>query len=350
MGAPAPSPLRGFPPAALSSPLGARSARRSRPCEGAAALGRAPRSRCGCRLAAAAGRRQRGYRRLPEAAARVGIAAYPRKSGAAVRTLRGRSQRCIAGRGPPPPSGGGTRPAPRSSVARGGPGSGPAPSQPVGLRGAPGPGGRGPRRCSRRLPPGCGVRARSGAARPSLPPLCGGSPALFAHSASPLAPGPLPLRGAAPARRARALSPPPAGPPGSLARPLCGASRLRGRSLAPSGSRAALRSAAGSPIRGRPCSLRASRAPARGPAGPPRRSPFGLRGAAPSAPGACAALRAACSASGPRGFSARPRLRGLTPLSGLLQSRQVLPLPPPPPSPAGGRGGVRLVQGAQLDL
>ena len=356
----APRPRRLPPPCGGAPPLPPSRVDRSGPVlrvarapwawGGAAALGRAPRCRCGCRLAAAAARGSGGReanRPSQKQQRRVVIVACPIHRTAQGVRFASASERCNAGRGPPPPPGGAPVPLPRSSVARGGPGPGPAPSQPFGLRGAPVPGGRVPRRYSRRLPPGFGVRARSGAARPSLPPRCGGSPALLRTPRPLLRRGLWPLRGAAPARRARALSPPPAWPPGSLARPLCAASRLRGRSLAPSGSRAALRSAAGSPFRGRPCSLRASRAPARGPAGPPRRfalrasgggalRPGGLRGPSgrllwPPAPGAfCApALRGlALVLLGPSVFRC-----GFLPVG--------FSLFPPRPLPPLGEGGAR---------
>lgn len=145
-------------------------------------------------------------------------------------------------------------------------------------------------------------------------------PALFAHSAScrpgACAPGLV---------RFGAARPPPCAPSGPgppLPRSaLCAASRLLRHSLAPSGSRLALRSAAGSPFRGRPCSLRALRAPARGPAGPPGAlRPSGFGGSPPrfarrrggSCPGGLRGPSGRLSGPpAPGALAARPRLRGL---------------------------------------
>lgn len=76
-------------------------------------------------------------------------------------------------------------------------------------------------------------------------PVGAAPPVLFAHFASPLAPGPLPLRGSASARRAR---PPPPGAAPRLIRSACvraSVGRPPWRSLGPAELRAALRSAAG---------------------------------------------------------------------------------------------------------
>lgn len=258
---------------------------------------------------------------------------------------------------------------------------------PVPLRGAPRParGASAPhsQRCAGLL------RGRASGAAASRPP------PLFAHSASALAPGPpAPARvrsGAArpaPASRPRSgarrpssasLRPPGPGPGGGppalpLGR-LCAASRLRGRSLAP------LRLGSASAV------LRASSAALRSPllrsASPlrfawPRRVPpppvrFAASGPVASAPGACAALRAACCASGPLRFAGRwpaararlralrcrrpgccaclraARVRGCAALPGALLLRWpgASPcLPPAPAAPPGLAGCVRLRLGA----
>lgn len=184
----------------------------------------------------------------------------------------------------------------------------------------------------------------------------------------PLAPGPLPLRGVAPARRARrrcagpvrrsapslrcapvAGPAPRALPPGSLARPLCAAARLRGRSLAPlrlgsgcarlraSGAAlwspllrfalaAALRVAPPGPPRARP--LRGFGGGCLRPRGPAR--PFGPL-VSPPAPGALARRwRAARVPRGPLRLVASVRVLcrpGFSPAS-----------PPPLPPPLGAPG------------
>lgn len=161
-----------------------------------------------------------------------------------------------------------------------------------------------------------GVRACSGAA----PAVAAASrpPPLFAHSASPVAP----LRCAGPLRR---------GPPGprfaapvrrlapALASLGCrGRAPRRGPPAPPLGPCAPLRGSAGArwprcawgrpplrcglPVRspflrsGLPAALRVA------PPGPPRRVRFAASGPVASAPGACAALRAACSGLRPPGL------------------------------------------------
>ena len=149
--------------------------------------------------------------------------------------------------------------------------------------------------------------------------------ALFAHSASPLAPGPLPLRGSAPARRARrrfagpvrrfrprfARRPRPrAVPPGSPARPLV--RRIRGSAGArwPRLPAAPPLLRCGLPVRS--ALLRAGLGLVQrvAPPGPPSARPSGFGGGWLRARG----LRGRWPRSGrvaPRALSARPRLRGL---------------------------------------
>lgn len=204
--------------------------------------------------------------------------------------------------------------------------------------------------------------ARLARGRSSLAPAFGGPPVLFAHSASPLAPGPLPLRGAAPARRARRrfaapvrrLAPalaslgcrgrPPGQPPGSLARPACGLAP----SLAlagPAALGAALRSAAGfrwSPLLTACGPLRFAW-PRRGPPGP---SPSGLRGRSAPAPGPVRPFGPLFPALAPGPFCARPACRaalsvvlGAFRLSVCSGGGGFSPASPPPlPPPPGARG------------
>lgn len=208
---------------------------------------------------------------------------------------------------------------------------------------------------------------------------------LFALSASPAAPGPLPLRGSAPGRAARCRF---AGPVRrSAPSGLFGPRRARPSAVPPrlprSGSCAALRASAASrwprcasalpslrcglPVRSPLLRLvlgsGASRVPRRVPPSPPASR---LRGRLAPAPGACAALRAAClGASGPRGLlgCARPpavaccaspwvlpALLGLACALARLRSRRcapllrpgalrgVLPCAPRPPPPLGAPG------------
>ena len=177
---------------------------------------------------------------------------------------------------------------------------------------------RTPRPLLRRGP--CPCAGRSGAARPA--PLRGPGPA---HGALASLAGPAP-RGSPPAP--------------SLGR-LCAAARLRGRSLAPSGSGSGIRSGCGLPVRS-PLLRSASAAPQRvAPPGPPRPVPLrGLRGRLPPAPGGPRPLAAVwwlrppgpCCAPAPARacwclFRAAVRAVGLS------------PAPPRPAAPAGGSGG-----------
>jgi len=223
-----------------------------------------------------------------------------------------------------------------------------------------------------------GMRARAGAARSSLRPSGALPAALCALRAPRLRRGPCPcagsLRRGAPGAAARARS---------VARlPPCAALRSPGPPLGPSppalslGPCAPLRGSAGArwprcawvraalgcglpALRsGRPCSASPSPLrfawPRRAPPGPPASR---LRGRLPPAPGACAALRAACSASGPRGFGAPLarcsrgparaalvlRWAAALPLGGCLSG--VLPCFPPPLPPPLGALGERVASG-----
>lgn len=175
------------------------------------------------------------------------------------------------------------------------------------------------------------LRGRSSLAAASRPP------PLFAHSASALAPGLCPCarplrrgppgpRFAAPVRRiAPALASlgcrgrPSARPPGSLARPLCGLASLRPpRALAGPAAlgvglpslRASFASLRSPLLRvGLPAALRVA------PPGPPCAARFAASGPGASAPGACAALRAACFGLRPPGLLCSPRLRGCAGIS-----------------------------------
>lgn len=179
---------------------------------------------------------------------------------------------------------------------------------------------RTPRPLLRRGP--CPCAGRSGAARPA--PLRGPGPA---HGALASLAGPAP-RGSPPAP--------------SLGR-LCAATRLRGRSLAPSGSGSGIRSGCGLPVRS-PLLRSASAAPQRvAPPGPPRPVPLrGLRGRLPPAPGGPRPSAAVwwlrppgpCCAPAPARacwclFRAAVRAVGLS------------PAPPRPAAPAGGLRGAR---------
>ena len=193
--------------------------------------------------------------------------------------------------------------------------------------------------------------------------LVGLSPALFAHSASPLAPGPLPLRGSAPARRARRRfagpfrrlapsgrsgppRPRPSGrPPGSHARPLvrrCAAPRAL---AGPVWLRRPIRSGAGS-LFGRPSSAPGRQSPARGPAGAPPARPlrgFGGGGLLPRGP--ARPFGPLVFGLRPPGlFAARPRQRGLAVRlsGGASWFGGFSPcLPPAPAAPRWGARGVR---------
>lgn len=163
-----------------------------------------------------------------------------------------------------------------------------------------------------------------------------------------------PLRRGAPAAASRARSgvcalaslagPAPRGfPPGSPARPCaplrgsCGARCRRCPGLA----LAALRAPVRSPL------LRLGRGPwaSRRPAGaPPAPSASRLRGRLAPAPGACAALRAACLGPlAPGALTARPRLRGLAggSVAAFPGWGRPLPCAPPPRRPRWGLRGAR---------
>ena len=197
----------------------------------------------------------------------------------------------------------------------------------------PGPG-------ATRAPPGplgssAALRRHQAVCAP-VPPV--GGP-FFAHSAAPFAPGPLPLRG--PLRRGAPGPAPRGSPPAPSLGRLCAAARLRGRSLAPSGSGSGIRSGCGLPVRS-PLLRSASAAPQRvAPPGPPRPVPLrGLRGRLPPAPGGPRPSAAVwwlrppgpCCAPAPARacwclFRAAVRAVGLS------------PAPPRPAAPAGGSGG-----------
>ena len=191
-------------------------------------------------------------------------------------------------------------------------------------------------------------------------------PSLFAHSASPLAPGPLPLRGAAPARRARRrfagpvrrippsapLGPrrprPSRLPPGSPARP-CAPLRGSCGTRWPRLPGASPRFASGSLAGGRPRFVSGSPLvsawPRRVPPGAPASR---LRGRLAPAPGARAAYGPRFFAPRPRGFFPRPRPRGLRAEAPAVSASALFnrcpwslgspPSPLPSPAPAGGRG------------
>ena len=170
--------------------------------------------------------------------------------------------------------------------------------------------------------------------------------ALFAHSASPPCAGapapargrsgaacPPPLRGPGPALcalpplRSGRLGRPSGQPPGSAARPLCAAVRLRGRSLAPLRLGSPSLRCGLPPLRsGRPCFAPGSPLrfawPRRVPPGPPawasglRPPPPSVRSRRASAarlryPSPAAPRGFGDGGSGPGAFAARPRLRGL---------------------------------------
>lgn len=185
--------------------------------------------------------------------------------------------------------------------------------------------------------PGPGAAASLAAAPDGAAP-----PFLFAHFASPLAPGPLPLRGSASARRAR---PPPPGAAPRLYRSACVRPYgLRGTRSAPQscGPPSVRLRASGC----RPCSLRASRCSAWPRRGLP--APFLIFGflwwRRPPAPGPERALRPAFFRPWPRGLFVLARRAGLRCSPGqlvllylLLCCRWLLPcLPPVPAAPAGG--------------
>ncbi len=187
-------------------------------------------------------------------------------------------------------------------------------------------------------------------------------PAPFAHSASPVPPGPLPLRRSAPARRARRRyagpvrrfrprfarrARPSALPPGSPARALPAGFALGGLSLAPSAfgpGLAALRA---------PCSVALAAVglgpcAARGPAGPPLGRPLrGFGGGWLRPRGPWRPFGPPFPAFGPGASAARPRLRGLA-----VASVRALclpwgsPLRPPAPPPRRPRWGLRGARGS----
>lgn len=199
-------------------------------------------------------------------------------------------------------------------------------------------------------------------------------PSLFAHSASPLAPGPLPLRGAASARRARRrfagpvrrippsapLGPrrprPSRLPPGSPARPLLwarpGGLALAGRSLAPT-DRGFPSLRGGLPHGGSPL-LRLGVAPGQrvAPPGPPPGAPASrLRGRLAPAPGGFARASPALFSPRPPGLLSSPapaRAPGGGPRCCIVRSFHPLslvvrfsPKPPPVPRPRWGPGEAR---------
>ena len=183
----------------------------------------------------------------------------------------------------------------------------------------------------------------------------------FLRAPRPAAPGPLPLRSSAPARRARrrfagpfrrfapsGLSalpgPAPRGfPPGSPARgpargpfPASVPARCR---RCPGLALAALRapcSVALAPSRARPLGFASARRV------PPAPSAARLRGRLAPAPGACAALRAACLGLRPPGLCLRARAcpRLLLPLRRRFGCRWALPCAPPPRRPRWGLRGA----------
>lgn len=194
-------------------------------------------------------------------------------------------------------------------------------------------------------------------------------PSLFAHSASPLAPGPLPLRGAASARRARRrfagpvrrippsapLGPrrprPSRLPPGSPARP-CAPLRGSCGTRWPRLTGASPRFAAGSLTGGRPCFVSGSPLVSAWPRRvPPRRARFAASGAAGSCPGGARGLWAALFCAPPPGLlssRAPARAAGGGPRCCLVRSFQPLslvvrfsPKPPPVPRPRWGPGERR---------
>lgn len=188
----------------------------------------------------------------------------------------------------------------------------------------------------------------------------------FLRTSRPAAPGPLPLRSAASARRARRRF---AGPfrrfapsglsalPGPAPRGFPPGSPARGpaRGPFPASVPARCRRCPGLALAARraPCSvaLASSRARPLGFASarrvPPAPSAARLRGRLAPAPGACAALRAACLGLRPPGLCLRARA-----CAGLLCASPAAfwvsvgsPLrPPAPPPPLGAPGGVRPVR------
>lgn len=193
---------------------------------------------------------------------------------------------------------------------------------------------------------------------PAGPSSLGLSAGLFAHSASPPAPGPLPLRGSAPARRGRRRF---AGP----VRGIAAALRLPGPPLGPRppapplGRSARLRASSGSrwprapcrPIRAAVGSLFASPLLCSGSAvglpwprrGPLRAARFAASGAAGSVArggGPFASLRALLRRA-PRSGSAPAPARAWLASRWCCGGRGVLPCAPPPRRPRWGLRGAR---------
>jgi len=215
--------------------------------------------------------------------------------------------------------------------------------------------------CSRRYAPShkrnAGLVAGRGGCLPPLP--LRGSRALFAHSASPLAPGPLPLRGSAPARPARRRfagpirriapkSGPPLGPSGrrSLAPPLC-ALRAPRSVLPPQSLRLRSPVVCGLPI-GRPCALRPCLGSLRGARLPLGAARYAASGAAWLPPRAVARLWRASFRPAARGEAARV-LRPLAVALGsallLLCRSWVVGSPLRPSRPRRPRWGLRGARG-----
>lgn len=212
-----------------------------------------------------------------------------------------------------PPFGGapGPLPAPPSPA---GARLGPSPPRPTrGLGRAPQPGGRGPRRYPRRIPPGCGMRARVRGRSFLAAPLRGAPRPLFAHSG--------------PWRGLRRGPPAPAGerqPPNAcvMARPTLGCGLpVRSPLLAPSGPCRCVAGRGPPPLTGgHPARL-----------GPPSRSfprSAPARGARPPSAGLCGR------------FAPPGRCRYRAGFLSLFRSgiAAISPAPPRPAAPAGGSG------------
>lgn len=175
-------------------------------------------------------------------------------------------------------------------------------------------------------------------------------PGLFAHSASPLAPGPLPLRGSAPGRRARRryaapplAGPPPAGSPRLPRAPRVRACALRGARCSrkawasPLYAAGFLRYAPGAlaPFGGAPafCVWRRVPQPA---------SPSGLRGRLGSAAGRKGGKAALLVRFAPSGFHARVLAPAALPFPGsAAEAGGFSPAPLPSPPPTLGAPGKR---------
>lgn len=256
-------------------------------------------------------------------------------------------------------------------------------------------------------PPSGGPPSRAGRVRPALAAVCGPAPGprlwrcRFAAPsafcalrvrpcagasgpcARPLRRGPPGPRFAAPVRRTAPVlrfapssgAGPRGRPPGSPARPLVRRFAAPRALAGPAALGVGFRCAAGF-LRCAPVALAPLRLPAAlrvAPPGPPAPVRFAASGPVASAPGACAALRAACCASGPLRFAGRwpaararlralrcrrpgccaclraARVRGCAALPGALLLRWpgASPcLPPAPAAPPGLAGCVRLRLGA----